>query len=304
MKYFHPKKYWRLTKEWFWEIFWYYLIPDRWEIRYHFKKLVGYLPNMRNPQSFNEKIQWLKLHDHDKRYPNLIDKIKVKGIVEQIIGKEYVIPTLCGPYRNANDIPWDELPNQFVVKCNHDAASVLVCKDKSQFDVKNAIIKLNSSLSKNYYHNLGKQWGYKDIEPYVFVEKYMEDHIHEDLIDYKFMFFNNVCKCLFTCVERKSDTGLKINFYTPQWELMPFTRKYPSTLYPEPKPKTLDKMLAIAQKLSDYVDNTFVRIDLYDINGRIYFGEFTFYPGGGFEAFQPIEWDYTMGSWIDLSKLK
>lgn len=303
MKYFHPKKYWRLTKEWLHNMFWYYLVPDRWEIQYHFRKMVGYTPNLKHPQSFNEKIQWLKLNDHDSRYPDLIDKIKVKEIVGQLIGDEYIIPTLFGPYKDARDIPWKQLPNQFVVKCNHDAASAIVCKDKSSLNIDSAISKLNACLKKNYYHDLGKQWGYKNVEPRVFVEKYMEDYQYDDLVDYKFMFFNNVCKCLFTCIERKSATGLKLNFYTPDWKLMPFIRKYPSTTYSEPKPKTLDKMLDLAQKLADYVDNSFVRIDLYDINGKIYFGEFTFYPGGGFEDFKPVEWDYTLGSWIDLSRV-
>lgn len=300
MKYLHPKKYWRLTQEWLHDIFWYYLVPDKWEIRYHFRKMVGYTPNLKHPQSFNEKIQWLKLNDHDRRYPDFIDKIKVKTIVEQIIGKEYVIPTMFGPFKDARDIPWEKLPNQFVVKCNHDAASAIVCKDKSQFDIEGAIEKLNASLKRNYYNDLGKQWGYKHIIPCVFVEKYMHDNLHEDLVDYKFMFFNNECKCLFTCLERKSDTGLKLNFYTPNWEQLPFIRKYSCTEYMEPKPETLDEMLIIAQNLSNYVNNSFVRIDLYDINGKIYFGEFTFYPGGGFEEFRPVEWDYILGSWIKL----
>lgn len=300
MKHFHPKKYWRLTKEWLHDFFWYYLIPDRWEIKYHFKKLVGYAPNLRNPQSFNEKIQWLKLNDRNKRYADLIDKFKVKDIVKNILGEEYVIPTLFGPYKDATDIPWNELPNQFVLKCNHDAASVIVCKDKSSLDIANAISKLNSCLKKNYYNNLGKQWGYKHVEPCVFVEQYMQDNQSDDLMDYKFMFFNKECKCLFTCLERKSKTGLKVNFYTTDWKRMPFIRKYPSTKYIEHKPCMLNQMLIIAQKLADYVNNSFVRIDLYNINGKIYFGEFTFYPGGGFEAFYPEKWDYILGSWMKL----
>jgi hypothetical protein len=301
MRFIHPKKYWRLLKNLVYKVFWFYLVPDTWEITYRFRKNVGYRPNLQNPQTFNEKIQWLKLNDRNSIYPILIDKCKVKSIVSEVIGDEHVIPTLFGPFDSANEIPWEQLPNKFVVKCNHDAASVIICKDKEHFNISLAIKTINKCLKNNYYHDEGKQWGYKDIIPKVFVEPLMEDCDHEDLVDYKFMFFNGECKCIFTCLERRSSTGLKVNFYTPEWELMPFARKYPNTL-PEPKPKALEEMLQIAKKLADYVNNVFVRIDLYVINGRIYFGEYTFYPGGGMESFQPIEWDYTLGSWIDLNE--
>lgn len=299
MKYFHPKKYWRNVKEWLYKFFWFYLIPDTWEIRYRFRKYVGYKPNLKHPKSFNEKIQWLKLNDRNKIYSDLIDKCKVKSIVSNLIGEEYIIPTIFGPYNSANDIPWGQLPNRFVIKCNHDAASVIICKEKASFNIEYATQKIDKCLKNNYYHDEGKQWGYKNIKPQVFVEQLMEDKINEDLVDYKFMFFNGVCKCIFTCLERRSETGLKLNFYTPEWEMLPFTRKYPNTCA-EPKPKEIEQLLKIAQKLTDYVNNAFVRIDLYVINGKIYFGEYTFYPGGGMEPFSPLEWDYTMGSWMKL----
>ena len=212
MKYFHPKKYWRLTKEWLYKFFCFYLIPDTWEITYRFYKYVGYKPNLKQPKSFNEKIQWLKLNDRNSIYPELIDKCKVKEIVGEVIGKEYVIPTIFGPYDNASEIPWDKLPNKFVIKCNHDAASAIICKEKKNLDKYNAIERLNKCLMNNYYHDEGKQWGYKNIKPQVFVEQLMEDKKNDDLVDYKFMFFNGVCKCIFTCLERRSETGLKLNF--------------------------------------------------------------------------------------------
>ena len=299
MKYLHPKKYWRIIKEVLNNFFWYYLLPDSWEIFYHFKKKVGYAPNLKNPKSFNEKIQWLKLNDRDSRYPDLIDKFKVKDIVKDILGEEFVIPTILGPYYDVEDIPWNELPEQYVIKCNHDAASVVICKDRSIFDVESAKKHLSSCLKRNYYHDMGKQWGYKNIQPCVFIERYMHSSVG-DLDDYKFMVFNGDCRCVFICKERYSTTGLKLNFYTPEWELMPFIRSYPNASYSIKKPESFEKMKEIAERLARYVNNPFVRIDLYDINGRIYFGEFTFYPGGGLEAFQPLEWDYTLGSWIKL----
>lgn len=300
MKYFHPKRTFRIAKEKLHDWFFFYLIPDEWEIKYRFKKRVGYVPNLRNPQSFNEKIQWLKLHDHNPRYPLLIDKYRVKDIVAEVIGKEHIIPTIAGGYKHFDDIPFESLPNQFVLKCNHDAASVVICKDKRTFDFASAKKKMEKALRTNYYHIEGKQWGYKNIDPCIFVEQYMEDEGQEDLTDYKFMMFNRQCKCVFLCLERRSKDGMKLNFYDTEWKLLPFTRHYPNTTYTVSQPNNYAEMLEIANKLAKFVNNRFVRVDLYDINGKIYFGELTFYPGGGFEEFSPKDWDYTMGSWIQL----
>lgn len=302
MKYFHPKRISRYIKEKVHDIFFYYILPDKCEIKYRFKKRLGYSCNLKNPQTFNEKIQWLKLNDHNPLYPKLIDKVGVKKIVADVIGEEYVIPTLYGGYSRFDDIPFEKLPNQFVIKCNHDAASVIVCKDKNKFDYEKAKKKIKCALNTNYYHYDGKQWGYKNIKPQVFVEKFMQDGNKDDLCDYKFMMFNGECKCVFVCADRNS--GLRVNFYDVNWNLLPFTRHYPNTDYEIPKPQNLEKMLGIAKKLASVLENPFVRIDLYDINDNIYFGEYTFYPGGGFEDFTPLEWDYKMGSWMDLSKVK
>lgn len=300
MKFFHPKRISRYIKEKVHDIFFYYILPDKWEIKYRFKKRVGYSCNLKNPKSFNEKIQWIKLYDRNPIYPKLIDKLEVKKTVSEILGNEYVIPTLYGGYSRFVDIPFDKLPNQFVIKCNHDAASVIVCKDKNKFDYEKAKKKIERALHANYYHSDGKQWGYKNIKPQVFVEKYMQDGNNEDLRDYKFMMFNGECKCVFVCADRNS--GLKVNFYDVNWNLLPFTRHYPNTDYEIPKPQNLEKMLEIAKKLVSVMENPFVRIDLYDINDNIYFGEYTFYPGGGFEEFSPLEWDYKIGEWLDISK--
>ena len=301
MKYFHPRKYWRLTKEWLHDFFWYYLLPDAWEIRYHFKEKVGYSPNLRDPKSFNEKIQWIKLNDRNNIYPDLIDKFKVKEIVKNILGEEYVIPTLFGPFFDATDIPWDELPNQFVLKCNHDAASVIICKDKTKLNIKKTEEFLNLCLHKNYYHEVGKQWGYKNIKPCIFVEKYMRSALKADIDDYKFMVFNGQCKCILYCSDRYSKNGMKKTFFSPDWNVLPFKRPDASISLNIEKPSRLDDMLNTVSKLYKYVSSDFVRIDLYDINGNIYFGEFTFYPSGGLESFEPEEWDFEMGKWLTLT---
>ena len=299
MKHFHPKKIVRLAKEKIHDVFWYYLVPDRWEIRHRFRKKVGYVPNLRHPVTFNEKIQWLKLHDHDSRYPLLIDKFRVKAIVGDVIGEEHIIKTLCGPFSRFDDIPFKELPERFVIKCNHDAASTVICKDKSSFNYSEAKEKLEKSLRTNYYHQIGKQWGYRDIEPYIFVEEYMQDADKSELEDYKFMVFNGKCRCVFVCSGRNS-TGLMIDVYDEKWNLLPIRRDCPNSKKNLPKPDNFEEMLKMAEKLAVFVGNAFVRVDVYDINDRIYFGELTFYPNGGFGKFHPQEWDYTLGSWIKL----
>lgn len=155
MKHFHPRKYYRFFKSRVHDLFFYYLIPDSWEIRYRFKKLVGYSCHLRNPRSFNEKIQWIKLHDRNPIYTQLTDKLLVKLFVAEAIGNEYVIPTLAGGFSSFDDIPFDKLPNQFVLKCNHDSKSTMVCKDKNSFDISEARIKLEKALKRNYYHYNG-----------------------------------------------------------------------------------------------------------------------------------------------------
>ncbi len=298
MKHVHPRRYYRLLKSRAHDLFFYYLIPDSWEIRYRFKKLVGYSCHLKNPRSFNEKIQWIKLHDRNPLYTQLTDKLLVKEFVSKEFGGEYVIPTLAGGFSSFDDIPFDELPNQFVLKCNHDSKSTIVCADKNSFDFQEAKQKLEKALHRNYYHYNGKPWGCKNIQRSIFVEKYMAEQDGQ-LRDYKFFVFNGECKVVFYFEGRFNE--LRSNCYDINWNLLPVvwgTRK--NTDYVVPKPANFEEMLAIATKLAALVNNAFVRVDLYDIEGKIYFGEYTFYPGGGFDAFDPIEWDFTFGKWLDL----
>lgn len=300
MKHIHPRRYYRLLKSYAQDFFFFYLIPDSWEIRYHFKKLVGYSCHLKNPRSFNEKIQWIKLHDRNPIYPKLTDKLLVKEFVAKEIGVEYVIPTLAGGYSSFDDIPFDELPNQFVLKCNHDSKSTIVCIDKTSFDYQEAKRKIEKSLHRNFYHYSGKQWGYKDIQPFVFVEKYMAEKDGQ-LRDYKFFVFNGVVRVVFFFEDRFEE--LRSNCYDRNWNLLPVVwgaRK--NTNYVVPRPTNYEEMLSIATRLATLVNNAFVRVDLYDIEGKIYFGEYTFYPGGGFDTFDPVEWDFTFGNWIDLKQ--
>ena len=282
----------------------YWLIPDKWYLFWKFKKVYGRSLNWKNPKSFNEKIQWLKLNDRNPQYHILVDKLRVKPIVAQLIGSEHVIPTYGGGYSRVSDIPRDQLPERFVLKCNHDAASTIVCKDKSTFDWEYADYKMKWCLAHDYYHFENKQWAYKDIDRCIFVEHYMEDEETHELRDYKFFCFNGKVKCF--KIDKDRYTNHRANYYDVNCNLLPICEKIcpPDEKIEVKIPDNIKEMIALAEKIAKWINNPFVRIDLYNINGQIYFGETTFYPDGGFGILQPEEWDYTLGSWMDLSKLR
>ena len=299
MRFVHPKKIVRVIYEQIKHFMLYYLLPDKWYLSWKFRKMFGRPINWKNPCSFNEKINWLKLHDRNPQYHLLIDKLRVKSIVAKLIGDEYIIPTIGSGIRTLSELNKESLPDRFVLKCNHDAASVVICHDKAIFDWEAAGQKLHACMSHDYYHFENKQWAYKGIDRYIFVEQYMEDGETHDLPDYKFYCFNGNVKCIFVGRERfKNSRGVLVNMYDRDWNKLPFEHFHPNYEGDIPRPKNLNKMIEIAEQLARYVGNPFMRIDLYDINNKIYFGEFTFYPGGGFEEFRPEEWDYTLGTWM------
>lgn len=305
MKLIHPKKYYRLIKETTKNFFLYNILPDKWYLSWKFKKVFGFPINWKNPITFNEKINWLKIYDRKDNYHLLVDKLNVKQIIASLLGSEYVIPTILGPFSSVSEIDKEKLPQKFVLKCNHDAASVIVCKDKNTFNWTMAEEKLKSCLKRNYYNFENKQWAYKGIKPYIFVEQYMEDKETGDLSDYKFYCFNGVVKCIFVGRERFTNkNGVQVNLYDRNWNRMPFEHFHQNFEEEIERPENIDDMINIVEKLARYVDAPFIRIDMYNINKMIFFGEFTFYPGGGFESFNPNRWDEILGSWIDLSEIK
>ena len=305
MKYFHPRRIYNHIRLGLSNFVVYWLIPDKWYLSWKFKKVFGRPIDWKNPKSFNEKINWIKIYDRNPKYHLLADKLRVKSIVAELLGNEYVIPNLTNGNKHLSEINRNELPNKFVIKCNHDAASVIICKDKSTFDWDYADNKLKWCMAHDYYHFENKQWAYKDIDRCIFIEQYMEDAETHDLPDYKFYCFNGEVKCIFVGRERFTNKkGVLVNLYDRQWNKLPFEHYHPSYEGVIPRPKNLNKMIETAEKLARYVANPFMRIDLYDINNHIYFGEFTFYPGGGFEEFRPKEWDYTLGSWMNISALQ
>lgn len=253
--------------------------------------------NLENPQTFNEKLQWLKLYDRKPIYTTMVDKCAVKGYVAERIGEEYIIPTL-GVWDSFDEIDFDALPNRFVLKCAHDSGGLVICKDKASLDLDAARKKLEKSLKREWFY-CGREWPYKNVKPRIIAEQYMSDD-NGELCDYKLMCFNGKVKCSFVCSERYSAKGLHVTFFDREWNAMPFERKYPACREGLPKPLNYDKMLELAEQLSSGIP--FVRVDFYEVFGKIYFGELTFYPGGGWEKFTPEEWDYELGSWIQLQE--
>lgn len=272
------------------------MIPSKIWLKLEYYISINKELNLKNPRAFNEKLQWLKLYDRNPEYVNLVDKYEVRKYIAKTIGKEYLIPML-GVYDRYEDINFDELPDQFVLKPNHTSGDVFICKDKSKIDYVELNKEVNEWLKREYYW-IHREWPYKNIEPKIICEKYMVDESGVELKDYKFMCFNGEVKCSFVCLNRNSRNGLNIDFYDMDWKPMPFERHYHNSGTIIPKPKNFNKMVEFAEKLSK--DIPFVRVDFYETNGQLYFGELTFYPGSGFEEFTPESFDYLLGGWIKL----
>ncbi len=275
-------------------------IPDETFLKMKYKLMMGTKLDLENPKTFNEKLQWLKLHDRNPEYTKMVDKYEAKEYVANIIGKEYIIPTL-GVWDKFDDIDFDALPNEFVLKPTHTSGNVFICKDKSKIDYKKLKKQVNKWLKRDYYR-IHREWPYKNVKPRIIAEKYMENFNDEELKDYKLMCFNGKVKFAFTCTDRYSEDGLKVTFFDLNWHKLPFERHYPSSNKYIEEPKNYEFMKKLAEELSQ--DIPFVRVDFYEINGKIYFGELTFYPGAGFEEFNPEIWDQKIGDMLELPKEK
>lgn len=274
--------------------------PEKY-IRKIFYARVGYNLDLDNPKTYNEKLQWLKLYWHHPLLPTLVDKFSVKKYVADKIGEQYIIPTL-GVWDSVKDIEWDSLPNQFVLKCTHDSGGLVICTDKSKLNRKEAIKKLKKSLSQNYYY-YGYEWPYKSVKPRIIAEAYMHDSKSDDLPDYKFFCFNGEVKALFVATERnRKGVEVKFDFYDSDFNHLPFTQGHPNSTAIISKNSCFNEMKKLAVILSGEFPH--VRVDFYEINGKVYFGEMTFFHHGGWTKFNPQEWDYTFGNWLKLPKSK
>jgi hypothetical protein len=275
-------------------------MPDVLYLKMMYRRSTHKPLNLRKPRTFSEKLQWLKLHDRKPEYAMLVDKYDVRKFIADTIGEEHLIP-LLGVWDSFEQIKIDSLPGQFVLKCTHDSGSVVLCRDKASFDFEDARRKLNARLKRNFF-DISREWPYKNLKPRIIAEKFMADSSGTELKDYKWYCFGGKPKVCQVIADRS--THQTIDFFDGQWNHLPFTGLHrPGHSYPHAatrcvKPCQFEKMKAFAEKLSR--GTIFVRIDFYEIDGAMYWGEFTLYPASGFGLFEPDEWNFTLGEWIDL----
>lgn len=273
-----------------------HIIPDKLYLKLKYRSRMGKKLNIDNPKTYNEKLQWLKLYDRKPLYTRMVDKYEAKIYAAKIIGEEYIIPTL-GIWDNFDNIDFELLPERFVLKCTHDSGGLVICLDKSKFDKIGAKKKISACLKTNYFWH-GREWPYKSVIPRIIAEEYMEDHDTQELRDYKFFVFNGVPKALFIASERQGKTETKFDFFDMQYNHLPFTNGHPNAENLPQKPTCFEEMKDLASKLSKGTPE--LRVDFYEVNGKVYFGELTFSHWSGFTPFEPEEWDYKFGSWIQL----
>lgn len=278
-----------------------WMIPnDRLYLKWYYKLSMGKKLDLDQPTGFNEKLQWLKLYNRKPEYTMMVDKYAVKQYVADKIGEEYVIPTLK-VWDKPRKIDLSELPNQFVLKTNHDGGcnGIVVCKDKQKLDVKKAKRELRHSFYFRNPYLKAREWPYKNVKKCVFAEQYMEDAKTGELRDYKFFCFNGVPKILFVATERNKDCGgVKFDFFDMDFNHLNIINGHPWNNVPIEQPRSFDKMKELAAVLAEGIPH--VRIDFYEVNGQPYFGEYTFSHMGGTGNFEPNEWNDILGSWIKL----
>lgn len=274
-----------------------HILPDKWSICLEYYRFFGRFPDLKNPKTFNEKLQWLKLYDRNPEYTRMVDKYEAKRYAASIIGDEHIVPSY-GVWDAFEDIDFDALPNQFVLKCTHDCGGLVICKDKTKLDLHAARGKIKQALKRNYYWQ-DREWPYKNVKPRIIAEKYMEDSLSHDLPDYKFFCFHGKVKALFIATDR-NHTGeeTKFDFFDSNFNHLNVRNGHPNAVITPQKPKNFEKMKQLAEKLSEGIAH--VRVDFYEVDGRPYFGELTFFHWSGMVPFDPEEWDLIFGSWLNL----
>lgn len=287
------------------------LIPDSLYLKYSFKKLMGNPLNLRNPKTFNEKLQWLKLYNRNPLYTTLVDKYAVKKWVAEKIGEQYVIPTL-GVWDWFEDIDFGELPNQFVLKCTHDSGGLVIVNDKSKLNIEAARKKITDSLNRNFFWQ-SREWPYKNVPPRIIAEKYMEDSVDGEIWpktaktrletairDFKFFCFHGVPKIMY--VSRDKAEEPTTDFFDMDFNHLDMRMRDPNSKTLPDKPLNFELMKSLAATLSKGMPH--VRADFYEIHGQVYFGEMTFFHNGGFSHIYPRKWESELGEWIDLSRCR
>ncbi len=271
------------------------VLPDKQYIslKYYFK--TGERIDWDKPETFNEKLQWLKLHDRNPKYTSIVDKIEAKKYALSKINESHIVPTIA-IWDNIDDINWEVLPERFVIKTNHDSGGVVICDDKKNLDIEQAKKKLKQHLNSNYYL-YGREWPYKNVRRKIFAEEFLSSDSTTGINDYKVFVFNGKPRIIQVDFDRFLDH--KRNIYDTNWNYVECELEYPT--HPEisiDKPHNLTKMLEMASELA--ADIPFARVDFYEVDKHLYFGEITLYPGSGFEVFKPYEWNKEIGTWLKI----
>lgn len=274
------------------------IVPDSIYLKFQYKHHFGKNLNLKEPRTFNEKIQWLKLHDRKSDYTKYVDKYEVRNYIKDSIGEEYLIP-LLGVYNNVDEINWEELPNKFVLKCTHGSSCNIICTDKTKLDIKESKKQLNTWMKKNWYW-YGREWPYKNAEPKIICEKFLEQKEGEELRDYRLFCFHGQPKMItvdFSITDKKKT---RRNIYDLEWNSIDAEISYPKeTSIDVKKPAQLDKIIELSKILS--ANFRHARIDFYIIEEKVYFGEITFYHQSGYGKISPPEFDKEMGDWLNIS---
>lgn len=269
-------------------------MPDEVYLKMAFRLNMGKKLDLKNPKTFNEKLQWLKLYDRKPIYTTMVDKYAVKKYVADLIGEEYIIPTL-GVWDSFDEIDFDSLPDQFVLKCTHDSGGLVICRDKSKLDIKAAKAKIEKCLKCKYYWGT-REWPYKDVKPRIIAEKYMQDTKDDALTDYKFFCFDGVPKVMYISKDHGRDP--RTDFFDMDFNHLPIKARDPHAEVTPQRPEQFDQMRCLAETLSEGLLH--LRVDFYIVNEKVYIGELTFYHMSGMTEFTPHEWNVKMGSWINL----
>ena len=272
-------------------------IPDSLYLRILYYLKMKKKLDLENPKYFTEKLQWLKLYDRKPEYTLIVDKYAVRQFVAERVGEEYLVPLVGGPWNSFDEINFDILPQQFVLKTNHDCGGIVICRDKEKLNKVEAEKILKKHLRRNYFYG-NREWPYKNVSPKIIAEEYLVDESGTELKDYKFFAFDGMVKAVFVSTDRYAETETCFDFYDENFRHLPFTNGHPNANIAPSKPDNYDEMLKLAKKLSQGFPH--VRVDLYNVNGKLFFGELTLYHWSGMVPFEPEQWDEIMGSWMTL----
>ena len=256
------------------------------------------IPNLKQSKNFNEKLQYIKLYDHNPKYTKMVDKLAMREIIKEKIGEGYTVPVL-GIWNSFEEIDFNTLPDRFVLKCNHDSGSYIICPNKELLDLDKAKKKISIALKHNYYYQ-NREWIYKDIKPQVFAEQFLKDNETDFLWDYKFFCFHGKPRIMY--VEQEASDNKTAAFFDMDKNFLDLEVDDPRRSVPAELPDCFDRMKDISAVLSEGIP--FLRVDFFVINGKIYVGEMTFFHDGGFGKIRQKEWNLRMGSWIDLSGIQ